>query len=621
MRIVREQMLCIISADWPNGADMLSSPALAASLRDLFADLGVVHFASLALLPARSGAGSAALPSLLLEIAVDEGVRPFDVLTRLAFHPDGALWKVYQAYWPVESPASVGLRNNALLARLIAGLSVADGAFVGPRDRTVSQILQERRLYETTREVADDVAAKQTGERRTFALALARWAMQHPRFEWAANPAPRSFWGGSAATLKAKFGYIGLVVSLVFGVLWLLLKIVNFGQASRDAGVTPLPASLHGILLAVFDGLINFLTAVLGGGLRLLAVAFVSVVLFWVVFAGLPAIFNPWRRWLKAVERELDRPTQTWSSRLTCVCGWFVAIALLMPLTVTVQYVVCGTLPSIHEVEWQVLHMPEWLVGGVVLGAGLLGAICAVLILMSWREPALLPNAAPTPLRRRFDILKRWFFRPFEDETPRAHQIHESIEKCEASLVNSTSHMISLTDLRRPYAWSAWWTKLVIRATTLLGHVFFTEGRLGNIPGIQFAHWHIVDGGKRFLFCANFDGTFGGYLDDFINGGSGGTTLFWRWTTLRSRTAACAGHPAIADARRFPPTRFLLFRGVKCELTFKAYARDSMLPHLFRFDACNLTVEEKNRATHLRDALFGERTDAKDDQIMRALET
>jgi hypothetical protein len=65
----------------------------------------------------------------------------------------------------------------------------------------------------------------------------------------------------------------------------------------------------------------------------------------------------------------------------------------------------------------------------------------------------------------------------------------------------------------------------------------------------------------------------------------------------------------------------VLFRGVKCELKFKSYARDSMLPHMYRFDACNATIDEINLATGLRDALFGERNDRNDDFIMRAIET
>src|SRR5262249_10888765 len=119
-----------------------------------------------------------------------------------------------------------------------------------------------------------------------------------------------------------------------------------------------------------------------------------------------------------------------------------------------------------------------------------------------------------------------------------AQQVHPSIEACEAELVRGSAHMISLTDMRRPAPWSPWWTRLFLRLVTLLGYVIFTEGRLGGAPGIHFGHWHIIDNGRRFLFCSNYDGNFGGYLDDFINGASTGTTLFWRWTKLKPRGPA-----------------------------------------------------------------------------------
>ena len=89
----------------------------------------------------------------------------------------------------------------------------------------------------------------------------------------------------------------------------------------------------------------------------------------------------------------------------------------------------------------------------------------------------------------------------------------------------------------------------------------------------------------------------------------------------RPSADAAADHPQITQARRFPPTRLLAYRGVKCELGFKAYARESMLPQLFRYDACKLSSPQKIGATGLRDALFGARNDVNDDIVMRALES
>ena len=46
-----------------------------------------------------------------------------------------------------------------------------------------------------------------------------------------------------------------------------------------------------------------------------------------------------------------------------------------------------------------------------------------------------------------------------------------------------------------------------------------------------------------------------------------------------------------------------------------------MLPHVYRFEARNATIDEIDLATGLRDALFGERNDKNDDLIMRAIES
>ena len=89
----------------------------------------------------------------------------------------------------------------------------------------------------------------------------------------------------------------------------------------------------------------------------------------------------------------------------------------------------------------------------------------------------------------------------------------------------------------------------------------------------------------------------------------------------KARTTNGATHARFATILpRVETHARIVFRGVKCELKFKSYARDSMLPHLFRFDACHSTIDAIDRATTVRDALFGERNDCNDDQIMRAIE-
>jgi hypothetical protein len=199
-------------------------------------------------------------------------------------------------------------------------------------------------------------------------------------------------------------------------------------------------------------------------------------------------------------------------------------------------------------------------------------------------------------------------------------QTHDAIEACEASLAGKVGHMISVTDVRsRLHGWAL---RLLMRFIMFLGESWFTEARLGNAEGIKFGHWHVIDGGRRLVFCSNFDGEFGAYLDEFILGAADGINLTWRWTELRPREPAAVGQPGVTRARRFPPTRLLAFGGCKHEQWFKAYARDSMVPHLFRYEAYNHSNQDITRATRLRDALAAPSPDlVQDDRIMRAAES
>lgn len=571
MRHARERMLCIVSADWPGGTLNFGDERLTA-LHALCDDVGVIHFAAVALLPPRSDAPSGALPSLILELAVDEGLRPHDLLHRLAHHPSGSLWGLYGAYWAANPPSGIGARNEALRERLERDLSVADGAYVGPRDLSVAQVRKHRQLADAMVEQAPQVDAAWRERRDSFALALARWAFAEPAFETIARPAPQSYW--RSASGGAKLRMLATRVALVAVGLALLLWCARAVQAFEP----------------VASGLLG-----LGG--RLLVALLACFLTHLLLFVLLPGLWPAWRRWLEALNCMLD---SAGGSVATGCCRLFGLLLLPWVLWLPVGVVAA---PWLAPWAW-----PESVARTLVVGAALVVGV-----------GLLLAIGLPRP-GRASGALGAWFTHTRHAPVPGAQQVHRSVDEAEARLVGGTAHMISLTELRGPRWWSALWTRFFLRVVTFVGHMFFTEGRLGNLRGIQFGHWHVIDGGRRYLFCSNFDGNFGGYLDDFIKGASGGTTLFWRWTHLLPRGAAQDGHPAVERARRFPPTRLLAYRGVKCEQGFKAYARDSMLPHLFRYDATGLTGAQKIDDRALRDALFGERNDANDDVLMRMLE-
>jgi hypothetical protein len=618
MRVAREQMLCIISPKWTTGLTALCPNAL----DQLFTDIGVVHFASAALLPARSGAPAGALPSLMLELAVDEGVRPTDLLARLSYHPTGALTALYGSYLKINPTLSAGERAKHVLTHLASVLSVADGGFIGPRDRSVSQVRQELVLLDRARAHAPLLPPAVRTARRPFALALSQWSRAQAQLP--VGPAPRSFWRKHAN--GAKIVLLLMLIAAPFAAAWL----VGLASAALQAPwhwlalkVAAPPsietwATLH--LQEVSNAAMGFAAA----GRRLGLASALTTGTAAVYALGsllLGRLRAPWDAWFAAIGRELDRPTDAWSARATHAFMWLVVTALAIPLALLSGYVVADRQGLAQMWTWLRSDHPDWV--GVLLAVHAVLALALLVLLVMGLRSALasLANPADGFLRARLKAFRRFFHQPSEPDTPRAQQVHASLERSEAALVGTTAHLISLTELRRPYAWSAWWTRLSLRVVTAIGYAFFTEGRLGTAPGIQFSHWHIIDRGRRLLFCANFDGTFGGYLDDFIKGPSIGTTLFWRWSELLPRPAALPGQPAVAQRRPFAPTRLVVYRGVRCELKFKAYARESMLPHVYRFDAANRTLEQKARATALRDALCGERTDAADDLIMRAIET
>ena len=341
LMMVRQQMICIIAPDWPGGADLLRSDDLSTSLNKLFCDVGVVHFASIALLPPMADARNP-LPSMMLELAVEEGLRPYDLLVRLIDHPSGAMWSLYSAYWPEgQSPHLASQRNQELLERLMKWHHVADGAFVGARDRSVKQVKKEGHLLERTRAEARALKAKHGEDRASFALALARWAFGNRDLEWATEPAPRSFWRGSRAGVMA---YLIVIVGLAPAIFWLVGALSRL-LARADAWLFSRASSTVQTAFYALSETSEWVLGIIGRFLFALAVlAFAP----WIFFIALPALFAPWRKWLESLSRELDRPTETWSSLSTYFGVWIVGAPLVLA---TIWYVLIYMFKPDHLFE------------------------------------------------------------------------------------------------------------------------------------------------------------------------------------------------------------------------------------------------------------------------------
>lgn len=123
-------------------------------------------------------------------------------------------------------------------------------------------------------------------------------------------------------------------------------------------------------------------------------------------------------------------------------------------------------------------------------------------------------------------------------------------------------------------------------ALGLVLRVKATDGYLGSMRTVHFAHWAFLNNSSRLLFFSNFDHSWDSYLDDFIEKAHGGLTLAW---------GAGVG---------FPPTRFLVLDGASHGRQFKAWALASRTVSRFWYSAYrDLTVDQIERQARIALAL------------------
>jgi hypothetical protein len=120
----------------------------------------------------------------------------------------------------------------------------------------------------------------------------------------------------------------------------------------------------------------------------------------------------------------------------------------------------------------------------------------------------------------------------------------------------------------------------------LVLRVVATNGYLGSMRTVHFAHWAFVNNGSRLMFFSNFDHSWDSYLDDFIEKAHGGLTLAW------------------GSGVGFPPARFLVLDGASHGRQFKTWARHSMAVSRFWFSAYrDLTVDQIERNARMAEGL------------------
>jgi len=153
------------------------------------------------------------------------------------------------------------------------------------------------------------------------------------------------------------------------------------------------------------------------------------------------------------------------------------------------------------------------------------------------------------------------------------------------------NHMASITTVK-PGAFRRVTLRGVLWLVNLIARTA-DKGELSGIPSIHFAHWSLIDKGRRLFFVSNFDGSWENYLDDFIDKASPGLTAIW------SNTVG------------FPRTRWLVKDGARDGSRFKANARDKQTYTNVWYTAYKeLTVQTVDNNSRVRDDLFTSLDDA-----------
>ena len=314
---------------------------------------------------------------------------------------------------------------------------VADGAFVGARDRSVEQVKKEGRLLEGTRAAARALKAEHGEDRASFALALARWAFGNRDLEWATEPAPRSFWRGSRAAVMA---YLIVIVGLrrshslaggcalkVAGTRRRMAlcksKLYRADRVLRVERNERMPARDHRPL-SVCSGCACLRTVDIlhraSGAVRALE-----------EMAGKPELRTRSTNRDVVVIVHLRRRLD--SGCATCLGDHLVRFDLHVQAGSSFRSHQCTLDTGDPWVEAD----PHWRFGNP-RAAG------------HWRTAF---QVQPFGFKAERLVLSSSI-----DDIYRAQQVHPSIEACEARLVGGTAHMISLTDMRSPHSWSVWWT-------------------------------------------------------------------------------------------------------------------------------------------------------------------
>ncbi|MGI8758794.1 MAG: hypothetical protein ACR2K0_05765 [Acidimicrobiales bacterium] len=183
----------------------------------------------------------------------------------------------------------------------------------------------------------------------------------------------------------------------------------------------------------------------------------------------------------------------------------------------------------------RLLHLAGSADSGVLVPVG---ALLVVLVALARRRPlAAVAVVAAGPAWLRW----REISDPAVDHAvdPAALTAIEAVEDQPGVMQN---HLASLTEVKPGVARSTL-LRSILWVINVGARTKYTKGELGGIPSIHFAHWSVIDGGRRLLFLSNYGGSWESYLDDFIEKAASGLSAVWshtvdfpasRWLGLQS---------------------------------------------------------------------------------------
>ncbi len=197
--------------------------------------------------------------------------------------------------------------------------------------------------------------------------------------------------------------------------------------------------------------------------------------------------------------------------------------------------------------SWSEKLAPFWLPAALIL------AILALLF-RTWR--VTIPGAL-IGLKLFQRAVNRHEMQESQETPPRLDPARQAAQEA-AEYAQGQNHVSSLIRVY-PSPFRRLLLRFVLFVVNMVAR-FSTRGSLAGIPSIHFAHWSLVDNGKRLLFLSNFDNSWGSYLDDFTDKANIGLTAVW------------------TNTRWFPPTHSLLNDGASAGARFKNWVRLSQEP-------------------------------------------